>query len=133
MGRLRGLLVSEDMKRLKKYCDKRDRRFHCDDGSLYEKWKWSFTGEAVYCKIFTRWSGEERPEMFESGHDSDNFDPGMFDGPDNSGKDYFLAYHQWNAFEKWLTRHPECAAKVWAFKVCLLFFIYRIMIAAITD
>ena len=123
MDRLKELLTSADMKRLKQYCDKRNRRFHRGDKSLYEEWKWRFTGEAVYHKIFTGLSGEERPEMSETGYDSDNLDPGMFDGFENSGEDYFLAYHQWNAFEKWLTVHPECAAHVSAFKVSHLLYL----------
>jgi hypothetical protein len=119
MSKLQELVTSDDMKRLKKYCDRGDRRFQWLDYSVYKKWKRSFTGEPEYCKIFTGLSGEEKPESIEYGYDSDNFDPEMFDeeGIENSGKEYFLAYHQWNAFEKWLTQHPECAAQVKDFKV----------------
>ena len=118
MDGLSALLAAEDMKRLQKYCNKSDRRFHAGDSSLYEDWKGSFVGDAEYLKIFTGFSGEEGPEIIGSGYSSDNFYPRMHDGPDNSGQEFYLAFHQWNAFEKWLTKHPECAASVRAFKVC---------------
>jgi hypothetical protein len=28
-------------------------------------------------------------------------------GEDNTGYEYYLAYHQWNAFQGWLANHSE--------------------------
>ena len=43
---------------------------------------------------------------------------------DNSGGEYFLALHQWNAYKTWLMIHPKENERFLRFEVCSHLFKY---------
>jgi hypothetical protein len=90
----------------------------CNDGYdaiqdqyyLYEHWQSSFIEHPAY--IWIR-NGVE-------GHEEDKEDNNKSWGGSNNTKggcEYFLAYHQWITYFKWLQFHPEEASKYCQFKV----------------
>ena len=39
---------------------------------------------------------------------------------DNTGYEYYLAYHQWNAFQGWLSNHSEACESFNQFEVSVM-------------
>jgi hypothetical protein len=90
----------------------------CNDGYeavqgeyyLYKHWQSSFVGRNTYIQIKNGVEGHEE--------DTESNDKSL-GGSDKSkgGCKYFLAYHQWIAYFKWLQFHPEEAARYCQFEV----------------
>ena len=92
---LRELAMEEDVKRLSKYCldTKYDKYLGDNDLEIFESWVAAFVGEIKYYLIHYGISRRFELECEEE-------DPFRhFDrDDDNTGVEYYHAYHQWNAF-----------------------------------
>jgi hypothetical protein len=90
---LRELATEEDVKRLSKYCLDAKYKMYLGDDNLVESWVAAFVGEIKYYLIRYGISGRfewEREEKDPFRHfDRDD---------DNTGVEYYQAYHQWNTF-----------------------------------
>jgi hypothetical protein len=110
------LVTEEDLKRFAKYCNKGSRHFDSTrEYYIFESWKDAFIGENKYHMIQYGISGLYDYEKEES----NPFD--CFKVDDNSGREYFVAFHQWNAYKAWLSLFlgkEECFLQ---FEVCFLF------------
>ena len=80
-------------------------------GYWYEAWIQAFSGENLYNLIHYGVSGGEDWEPEEE----DPFSCFERDD-DNTGAEYFLAYHQWNASQARLTNHPTALVNCCQFK-----------------
>ena len=89
------------MKRLKAYCEdiRYDKYLGDDDSEIYDSWSRAFRGENLYYLIHYGISGRDDWEPEEE-------DPfRCFERDDiNTGFEYYLAYHQWNAFQGWFDK-----------------------------
>ena len=114
---LRELATEKDVKRLNAYCE--DSRYNKylggDDSEIYETWIRAFRGENLYYLISYGISGHEDWEPEEE----DPFYHFKRDG-DNTRFKYYLTYHQWNAFQGWLTNHPAARENFHQFKVSVI-------------
>ncbi len=84
-----------------------------DDLEIYESWSRAFRGERLYYLIRYGINGcedwePEAEEPYYNGFDREE---------DNTGYEYYLAYHQWNAFQGWLSNHSEARESFNQFKV----------------
>ena len=89
------LAMEKDMKRLSKYCsDTKYKKYLGDDDSeIFESWVAAFVGEIKYYLIRYGISGcfeweREEEDPFRCFNRDD----------DNTGVEYYQAYHQWNTF-----------------------------------
>ena len=100
---LRELATEEDVKRLSEYCadTKYDTYLGDDNSDIFESWVEAFVGEIKYYLIPYGISGRFEWEREEE----DPFRRFEWDD-NNTGVEYYQAYHQWNAFRGWLTNHP---------------------------
>ena len=106
-----------DLERLTKYCNKENRHFECTcDYYIYKSWKGAFVGENTYHIIQYGISGLHDYEREES----NPYD--CFEVDDNSGRDYFEAFHQWNAYKAWLLLFPTEEEQFLWFEVCFCLF-----------
>ena len=101
---LHELATEKDVKRLNAYCknNKYDKYLGDDDSEIYETWSRAFRGERLYYLIRYGISGHEEwePEAEEQYYCFDRDE-------DNTGYGFYLAYHQWNAFQGWLVNHSK--------------------------
>ena len=97
---LHGLAMEKDVKRLNAYCEsnKYNKYLEDDDSENFESWSCAFQGERLYYLIGYGVSGHEDWEPDYYGFDREE---------DNTGYAYYLAYHQWNTFQGWLSNHSE--------------------------
>ena len=114
---LRELAKEEDVKRLSVYCvdNKCDRYLGGDDLEIFESWVGAFVGENTYYLICYGISGRfdwepEEEDPFQHFERDD----------DNTGLEYYQAYHQWNAFCGWLTNHPAALENFNPFVVSIM-------------
>ena len=93
---LQELATEKDVKRLNAYCKniKYNKYLGDDDSEIYETWSRAFRGACLYYLIRYGISGHEdrEPEAEEPYYRFDRDE-------DNTGYEYYLAYHQWNAFQ----------------------------------
>jgi hypothetical protein len=108
------LVTEKDVKRLNAYCEnnKYDKYLGGDDSEIYKTWSPAFRGECLYYLIRYGISGHEEwePEAEEPYYCFDRDE-------DNTGYEYYLVYHQWNAFQGWLVNHSEAGENFYQFKV----------------
>ncbi len=83
-----------------------------DDSKIFESWFAAFVGEIKYYLIRYGISGRfewerEEEDPFRCFNRDDN----------NTGVEYYQAYHQWNAFRGWLTSHPDARESFNQFEV----------------
>ena len=101
---LHELAMEKDVKRLNAYCEnnKYDKYLGDDDLEIYKTWSRAFQGEHLYYLIRYGISGREdwEPEVKEPYYCFDRDE-------DNTGYEYYLVYHQWNAFQGWLANHSQ--------------------------
>ena len=102
---LHELATEKDVKRLNTYCknNKYNKYLGDDDLKIYKSRSCVFQCEHLYYLIRYGISGSEdwEPEAEEPyyyGFDSEE---------DNTWYEYYLAYHQWNALQGWLSNHSE--------------------------
>jgi hypothetical protein len=111
---LHELAKEEDVKRLSEYCsDAKYRRYlGGNDSEIFESWVAAFVGEIKHYLIRYGISGRFEWEREEE-------DPfRRFDrDDDNTGVEYYQAYHQWNTFCGWLASHPEARENFNQFEV----------------
>ncbi len=111
---LRELAMEEDVRRLSEYCSdpKYNRYLGDEDSEIFKSWVAAFVGEIKYYLIRYGISGHFEWEREEE-------DPfRCFDREyDNTGVEYYQAYHQWNAFHGWLTNHPAARESFNQFEV----------------
>ncbi len=102
---LHELARENDIKRLNTYCkkDKYNKYLGDDDSEIYESQSRAFQGERLYYLIRYGISGHEdwEPEVEEP------YYYGFDREEDITGYEYYLAYHQWNAFQGWLLNHSK--------------------------
>ena len=99
-----GLATEKDVKRLSAYCEnsRYDKYLGNDNSEIYETWIRAFQGENIYylirygISVHEDWEPEEEESFYCFERDEDN-----------TGYEYYLAYHQWNAFQGWLANHPR--------------------------
>jgi hypothetical protein len=92
----------------------------CNDGHdavegeyyLYEHWQSSFLGCPSYIWIRNGVEGHEEVE----GSNDESWGGSV---ESTGGREYFLVYHQWIAYTKWLLFHPDKVARYRQFKVCV--------------
>ncbi len=111
---LHELAMEKDVKRLNAYCEnnKYDKYLGDDDQEIYKTWSCAFRGGHLYYLIRYGISGREdwEPEAEEPYY--------RFDGDeDNTGYEYYLVYHQWNAFQGWLANHSKARENFNQFEV----------------
>ncbi len=104
------LLTHHDLHRFRSLCND---GYDAVQGNyyLYKHWQSLFVGRPAY--IWIR-NGVE-------GHEEDEKSNGKSWGGSNNtkgGREYFLAYHQWIAYFKWLQFYPEEASRYQQLKVC---------------
>ncbi len=94
--------TEKDIKRLNAYCKNNDKYLGDDDLEINKTWICAFQGERLYYLIRYGISGREdwEPEVEEPYYCFDRDE-------DNTRYKYYLAYHQWNAFQEWLANHSE--------------------------
>ena len=111
---LHELATEKDVKRLNAYCknNKYDKYLEDDDLEIQETWSRAFRGELLYYLICYGISGHEEwePEAEEPYYLLDRDE-------DNTGYEYYLAYHQWNTFQGWLANHSKTRENVNQFEV----------------
>ncbi len=111
---LHKLDTEKDVKRLNAYCkiNKYDKYLGDDDSEIYESWSRAFRDERLYCLIRYGISGREdwEPEAEEPYYRFDREE-------DKTGYKYYLAYHQWNAFQGGLANHSEARESFNQFEV----------------
>ncbi len=103
-----GLLTRRDLGRLAVLCNE---SYDAVEGEyyLYENWQFSFLGCPTYIRIRNGVEGhEEHKESNYVGSDDESWGDGI---EVTGGREYFLAYHQWIAYFKWLQFRPEEAAR----------------------
>ncbi len=83
---------------------------------LYKNWQFLFLGCPTYIRIRNGVEGHKEVEGSNYVGSDDESYSGSIES--TGGCKYFLAYHQWIAFFKWLQFHPEEAARYHQFKVC---------------
>jgi hypothetical protein len=84
---------------------------------LYKNWQSSFLGRPTYIRIRNGVEGHEKVEGREDkGSDNESWGGSI---KSTCGCNYFLMYHQWIAYFKWLQFHPEEAARYHQFGVCV--------------
>ena len=102
---LHELATEKDVERLNTYCEnnKYNKYLGDDDSEIYKSWSRAFQGERLYYLIRYGISGREdwEPEAEEP------YYYGFEREEDNTGYEYYLAYHQWNAFQGWLANHSK--------------------------
>ena len=100
---LHELATEKDIKRLNVYCENNryDKYLGGDDSEIYKTWSCAFRGERLYYLIRYGISGREDWEPEEELYYPVDRDE------DNTGYKYYLAYHQWNAFQGWLANHSK--------------------------
>jgi hypothetical protein len=107
--------MEKDIKRLNTYCEKNkyNKYLEDDDSEIYKSWSRAFQGEHLYYLIRYGISGHEdwEPEAEEP------YYYGFDREEDNTGYKYYLAYHQWNAFQGWLSNHSEARESFNQFEV----------------
>ena len=83
-----------------------------DDTEIYETWSRAFQCEHLYYLIGYGISGGEdwEPEAEELYYRFDRDE-------DNTGYEYYLAYHQRNAFQGWLANHSKARENFNQFEV----------------
>jgi hypothetical protein len=112
---LHELATEKDVERLNTYCEnnKYNKYLGDDDSEIYESWSRAFQGEHLYYLIRYGISGREdwEPEVGEP------YYYGFGREEDNTGYEYYLAYHHWNAFQGWLANHSEACESFNQFKV----------------
>jgi hypothetical protein len=81
---------------------------------IYESWKGAFVGEKKYHMIWYGISGLHDYEREET----DPFD--CLEVDDNSGREYFEAFHQWNAYKTWLLLFLAEEERGLRFEVCFV-------------
>ena len=118
IGILHELAMVKDVKRLNAYCknDKYNEYLGNDDSEVYGSWSRAFRGERVYYLIRYGISGREdwEPEADRP------YYHGFEREEDNTGYEFYLAYHQWNAFQGWLSNHSEARESFNQFKVSVV-------------
>jgi hypothetical protein len=82
---------------------------------LYEHWQYSFLGPPTY--IWIRNCVEGHKEDKESNYVGSNHESWGSSIESTGGREYFLAYHQWIAYFKWLQFRLEEAARYRQFEV----------------
>ncbi len=112
------LATVKDVKRLNAYCknNKYNEYLGDDDLKVYQSWSRAFQGERLYYLIHYGISGFEdwEPEAEEP------YYYGFKREEDNTGYEYYLAYHQWNAFQGWLSNHSKAREIFNQFKVSVM-------------
>ncbi len=105
-------------KRLNAYCknDKYNEYLGDDDPDVYKSWSRAFQGERLYYLIRYGISGREdwvpeAEELYYYGFEREE---------DNTGYEYYLAYHQRNAFQGWLSNHSKAREIFNQFKVSVM-------------
>ena len=100
---LRELATEEDVKRLIEYCadTKYGKNLGDVNSEIFKSCVGAFVGEIKYYLIRYGISGRfewerEEEDPFRRFERDDN----------NTGVEYYQAYHQWNAFCGWLKNHP---------------------------
>ena len=100
-----------DVKRLNAYCknNKYDKYLGGDDLEIYKTWSPAFRSERLYyltCYGISGWESEAEEPYY------------CFDRDENNTRyEYYLAYHQWNAFQGWLANHSKAHENFNQFKV----------------
>ncbi len=111
---LHELVTEKDVKRLNAYCEnnKYDKYLGDYDSEIYKTWSRAFRGECLYYLIRYGISGHEEwePEAEEPYYHFDRDE-------DNTKYEYYLANHQWNAFQGCLANHSEAHESFNQFKV----------------
>ena len=114
---LHELAAEKDIKRLNAYFEKNryDKYLGDDDSQIYKTWRRAFQGESLYYLIHYGISGCEdwEPEAEEPFYRFDRDE-------DNTGYEYYLAYHQWNAFQGWLANHSKARENFNQFEVSVV-------------
>ncbi len=112
---LHELATEKDVERLNTYCENNKYNEYLGDGhsEIYESWSRAFQSERLYYRIRYGNSGHEdwEPEAEEP------YYYGFDREEDNIGYEYYLAYHQWNAFQGWLVNHSEARESFNQFEV----------------
>ena len=113
---LHELATEKDVKRLSAYCkiSRYDKYLGDDDLEIYETWRRAFRGENLYYLIRYGINGREEWEPEEEPFYCFDRDE------DNTGYKYYLAYHQWNAFQGWLANHSEARENFYQFEVSVM-------------
>ncbi len=96
----------------------------CNDGYdamevgyyLYKNWQFLFLGRPTYIRIRNGVEGHEEDK--ESDYIGSNNESWGGSTESTGEREYFLAYHQWIAYFKWLQFHPQEAARYLQFEVC---------------
>ena len=119
---IHNLVTKQDVKMLAHYCKSgSDKYFQSDsDYNLCKNWKSAFRGESKYYQIRYGISGRKSWKREES----NPFDP--FEREDNNtGGENFLAFHQWNGYQAWLSLHPTEYENFHWFKVSVYLLITK--------
>jgi hypothetical protein len=111
---LHELATEEDVRRLNKYCSdvKYNRYLGDNDSEIFGSWAAAFIYEIKYYLIRYGISGR-----FEWERKKEDPFRCLDRDDDNTGVEYYRAYHQWNAFCGWLTNHPEARESFNQFEV----------------
>jgi hypothetical protein len=105
------LLTKRNLKRLVNYCNAGNKHFECNwDYQILVHWKSTYVGLIKYRKILYGVNSLFKHKKDEEEEESDYLD--------DTGGEYFLAFHQWNAYKEWLSFHPAEEESFCRFEVC---------------
>jgi hypothetical protein len=109
------LLTCHDLERFAALCN------NCHDAVageyyLYKNWQSSFLGYPTYIWIRNGVKGHKEVEgSNDKGSDDESWGGSI---ESTGGRKYFLVYHQWIVYFKWLQFRPDEAARYRQFEVC---------------
>jgi len=107
------LVTKKDFKRIEKLVGKYGHKYHGSDDDAWVEWQRTFLNATNCIKIP---EGVFEEDEGDKGYDSDN-PIGVDEDEHALARDYFLAYHQWNAYHKWLESRPGPAGDFEEFEV----------------
>jgi hypothetical protein len=92
---------------------------------LYKNWQSLFLGCPTYIRIRNGVEGHNKVK--ESNYKGSNNESWGGSIESTGGHEYFLVYHQWIAYFKWLQFRPEEVARYRQFEVCVYaFYLHRL-------